>query len=111
MPTFYDIIVYLQIFINNEKKPIKNRQCNYDSIVLATHQFVEELMVCYKPKFVYNNLINKIANLPLQKNLKLEKCLDIEIVVWSEYFDSYLVYNFQYKFLHRIIPTNSFCMK
>jgi hypothetical protein len=71
-----------------------------------------------KAKFIYRSLIDKIVQIPTDKFWKGEELLDIEITDWSEYFvimkrscrDTYLR-NFQFKFLHSIIATNSFLYK
>ena len=62
--------------------------------------------------------MNAIISLPTEKFSKWEKLLNCEITNWSKYFiilkkscrNSYLQ-NFQFKLLHRIIPTNSFLHK
>ena len=62
--------------------------------------------------------MNAIISLPTEKFSKWEKLLNCEITNWSKYFiilkkscrNSYLQ-NFQFKLLHRIIPTNSFLDK
>ena len=62
--------------------------------------------------------MNAIISLPIENVSKCEKLLNCEITNWSKYFIilkksckySYLQ-NFQFKLLHRIIPTNSFLHK
>ena len=62
--------------------------------------------------------MNAIISLPTENFSKWEKLLNCEITNWSKYFiilkkscrNSYLQ-NFQFKLLHRIIPTNSFLHK
>ena len=72
-----------------------------------------------KAKFVYKNLVNKVIELlPTVKFSKWEELLIIDTTEWSEYFriikksckDVYLR-TFQYKFLHRIIATDTFLYK
>ena len=71
-----------------------------------------------KLKFLYKNLITENTCLPLEKFLKWENVLNCEIVDWTSFFvilercckDTYLR-SFQYKLLHRIIPTNQFLFK
>ena len=84
----------------------------------TTDTFVKKIVSNKKAKFIYRSLIDNIVQNPTDKFLKWEKLLDIEITDWSEYFvimkrscrDTYLR-NFQFKFLHRIIATNSFLYK
>ena len=84
----------------------------------ATDTFVKKIVSNKKAKFIYRSLIDNIVQNPTNKFLKWEELLDIEITDWSEYFvimkrscrDIYLR-NFQFKFLHRIIATNSFLYK
>lgn len=88
------------------------------NFISTTDSFVNLLVSSRKPKFVYKCCIDKIVHIPLQKFLQWEQVLNVEIVDFSKYFgiakksckDSYL-YNFQYKFLHRLIATNSFLYK
>jgi hypothetical protein len=69
-------------------------------------------------KFVYITLLKTLTHLPIHKFLKWEEILGIDIADWSIYFrilkkccrDTYLI-NLQYKFLHRVIPTNTFLFK
>ena len=64
------------------------------------------------------DLIKSIKSLPTQQVLYWEELLQCNIPDWSKYFlilrkccrDTYLI-NFQYKFLHRVIPTNTFLYK
>jgi hypothetical protein len=80
--------------------------------------FVKKIVSNKTAKFIYRSLIDNIVQNPTDKFLKWEKLLDIEITDWSEYFvimkrscrDTYLR-NFQFKFLHRVIATNSFLYK
>lgn len=84
----------------------------------TTDTFVKKIVSNKKAKFIYRSLIDNIVQNPTDKFLKWEELLDIEITDWSEYFvimkrscrDTYLR-NFQFKFLHRIIATNSFLYK
>ena len=84
----------------------------------TTDTFVKKIVSNKKAKFIYRSLIDNIVQNPTDKFLKWDELLDIEITDWSEYFvimkrscrDIYLR-NFQFKFLHRIIATNSFLYK
>ena len=77
--------------------------------------FSKRILENKKLKFVYRDLVDKICILPYEKFLKWEDVTNSEISEWSKYFsllkrccrDTYLK-NFQYKILHRIIPTNTF---
>ena len=64
-------------------------------------------------RFVYKGLVNAIISLPTEKISKWEKLLNCEITNWSKYFIilKKSCRNFQFKLLHRIIPTNSFLHK
>lgn len=85
---------------------------------VAEDIFVTSLLNNKKIKFVYRNMINEIVHTPLEKFVQWENVLCQEIADWSFYFVvlrkcckvTYLM-NFQYKFLHRIIPTNKFLFK
>ena len=80
--------------------------------------FLDRLINTKSLKFVYITLLKTLTHLPIQKFLKWEEILGIDIADWSIYFrilkkccrDTYLI-NFQYKLLHRIIPTNTFLFK
>lgn len=80
--------------------------------------FFDKIMINKKVKFIYRNLIDNICNQSTEKYLKWEEGLVTEISDWSKYFivvkrscrDTYLK-NFQFKILHRIIPTNSLLYK
>ena len=69
-------------------------------------------------KFIYSILLENVVHLPMEKIVKWEDILECDIADWSKYFiilnkccnDTYLK-NFQYKFLHRVVPTNSFLFK
>lgn len=80
--------------------------------------FLDRLLCNKKAKFVYKDLVDRNVQLPTEKFLQWEKLLGIEIADWSEYYiilrksckDTYLR-TFQYKFLHRIIATNTLLYK
>jgi hypothetical protein len=80
--------------------------------------FLNRLIDTKSLKFVYITLLKTLTHLPIQKFLKWEEILEIDIADWSIYFrilkkccrDTYLI-NFQHKFLHRVIPTNTFLFK
>ena len=80
--------------------------------------FVKQIVSNKNAKFIYRSLIDKIVQNPTDRSLKWEELLDIEITDLSEHFvimkrscrDTYLR-NFQFKFLHMIIATNSFFYK
>ena len=109
--------------ISNIPKEVK--RCIRENLVTCNIEnfnpediFLQKLLASRKNKYVYNNIIDKIVHLPATKLLKWEELLQCELVHWYKYFvilkkccrDTYL-FNFQYKFLHRIIPTNSFLFK
>lgn len=81
-------------------------------------KFIERLLSCKKPKFVYIDIRNRVVQLPSHKFFQWEEHFESETNDWSVFFniakkackDPYS-YNFQYKFLHRIIPTNDFLYK
>ena len=77
--------------------------------------FLDSIKHHKKLKFIYRNLINEIFVLPSVKFLKWEDKIGSDIPDWSCYFKilwrcckSTYLKNFQYKLLHRIIPTNKF---
>jgi hypothetical protein len=80
--------------------------------------FLDRLINTKSLKFVYITLLKSLTQLPIQKFLKWEEILGIDTADCSIYFrilkkccrDTYLI-NFQYKFLHRVIPTNTFLFK
>ena len=80
--------------------------------------FLQRLLLNQKIKFIYNDFYKYIVNLPTRNFLKWEEKIWCDTQDWSRYFfilrrccrDIYLV-NFQYKFLHRIVPTNDFLYK
>ena len=80
--------------------------------------FLDRLINTKSLKFVYITLLKTLTHLPIQTFLKWEEILGIDIADWFIYFrilkkccwDTYLI-NFQYKFLHRVIPTNTFYSK
>ena len=80
--------------------------------------FLDRLIYTKSLKFVYITLLQTLTHLPIQQFLKWEEILGIDIADWSIYFrilkkccrNTYLI-NFQYKFLHRVIPTNTFLFK
>jgi hypothetical protein len=80
--------------------------------------FLDRLINTKSLKFVYITLLKTLTHLPIQIFLKWEEILGIDIADWSIYFrilkkccrDTYLI-NFQYNFLHRVIPTNTFLFK
>lgn len=80
--------------------------------------FLERIKNNKDIKFVYISLVNNIVHIPMQKFLKWEEKLQCDIPNWFIYFNIlrkccknvYLI-NFQYKFLHRVIPTNTFLFK
>ena len=77
--------------------------------------FLERIKNNKDIKFVYISLVNNTVHIPTQKFLKWEEKLQCDIPNWFIYFNIlrkccknvYLI-NFQYKFLHRVIPTNTF---
>lgn len=96
----------------------QNLQIDNLNIICGADKFSLRIVNSKKPKFIYNDLVNKIVQLPLKKIEKWEESLGVEIsnmeglfnILKSSCKDSYH-YNFQYKFLHRIIPTNNFLYK
>ena len=90
---------------------------NFD-ILSKKDAYLERIVHSKNVRFVYKGLVNAIISLPTENFSKWEKLLNCEITNWSKYFiilkkscrNSYLQ-NFQFKLLHRIIPTNSFLHK
>ena len=80
--------------------------------------FLQKLCTSNGIKFIYYEIVKIYVKSPVEKFLKCENLLMCEIPDWSKYFDimkrccknTYL-FNFQYKFLHRVIPTNTFLFK
>ena len=101
------------------KKCLKD---NIDNIntenVHPKDDFLDRLIYTKSLKLVYITLLQTLTHLPIQNFLKWEEILGIDIADWSIYFrilkkccrNTYLI-NFQYKFLHRVIPTNTFLFK
>lgn len=90
---------------------------NFESINIED-VFYRKIVTNRKIKFIYKGLLENLVILPDEKFKKWEEILETGIDDWSNYFmlskkackDTYLA-NFQYKLLHRIIPTNSFLFK
>ena len=109
--------------VSNVPKYIKDHlkencvNVNFD-ILSKKDAYLERIVHSKNVRFVYKDLVNAIISLPTEKFSKWEKLLNCEITNWSKYFiilkkscrNSYLQ-NFQFKLLHRIIPTNSFLHK
>ncbi len=84
----------------------------------AVDNFLTKLVNNKNIKYVYNQLIDQHCIIPNEKFLKWENELQIDIPDMSKYFimnkkcsvNTYL-FNFQYRFLHRVIPTNDFLHK
>ena len=109
--------------VSNVPKYIKDHlkencvNVNFD-ILSKKDAYLERIVHSKNVRFVYKGLVNAIISLPTEKFSKWEKLLNCEITNWSKYFiilkkscrNSYLQ-NFQFKLLHRIIPTNSFLHK
>ena len=80
--------------------------------------FIERILCNKKLKFVYNLLVQKIAEKPESKIYAWEQSIGESLDEWHCIFDipkrccrnTYLKC-FQYKLLHRIIPTNTFLYK
>ena len=101
------------------KQYIKNNLDKFDvQGFMPTDSFIDKILSNKSLKFVYNYIVHSVAVQPVTKILAWEQLFDCEIDNWASYFDitkracrdSYLR-NFQYKFLHRIIPTNTFLYK
>ena len=101
------------------KKIIKANLTSFDfSRFIPKDVFTERLLSNRCLKFVYNILVHKKVEQPDSKFFAWKQLLDCEIDDWQIYFDivkrccrdPYLR-NFQYKFLHRIVPTNVFLYK
>jgi hypothetical protein len=111
--------------VSNVPKYIKDHlkencvNVNFD-ILSKKDAYLERIVQSKNVRFVYKGLVNAIISLPTEKFSKWEKLLNCEITNWSKYFiilnkscrNSYLQ-NFQFKLLHRIIPTEIFffCQK
>jgi hypothetical protein len=109
--------------VSNAPKYIKDHlkencvNVNFD-ILSKKDAYLERIIPSQNVRFVYKGLVNAIISLPTEIFSKWEKILNCEITNWSKYFiilkksckNSYLQ-NFQFKLLHRIIPTNSFLHK
>jgi hypothetical protein len=116
-----ETINFLKLYRLIARIPKAFKDCLKENILdihCDTHDTTDKNVSNKKAKFIYRSLIDKIVQNPTDKFLKWEELLDIEITVCSEYFvimkrpcrDTYLR-NFQFKFLHRIIATNSFLYK
>ena len=101
------------------KDHIKENTANVSLVSFnPVDNFFQRIVTSTKVKFIYNDFIDNVVQLPTEKFLKWEDLLSCDIVNWSKYFiilnkackNSYLR-NFQFKLLHRIIPTNSFLFK
>ena len=110
---FYSLISCIPNFM---KKCIKEnaKNVNWHNFTVVNN-FFDTLMASKKPKFVYKYLRDQVFYAPNDKLLKWEEHLGFEIHNWSKYFvtlkkcceHTYLK-TFQYKILHRILPTNNF---
>ena len=113
---YYSLVSNVPKYIKDHLK--ENRvNVNFD-ILSKKDAYLERIVHSKNVRFVYKGLVNAIISLPTEKFSKWEKLLNCEITNWSKYFiiskkscrNSYLQ-NFQFKLLHRIIPTNSFLHK
>jgi hypothetical protein len=103
---------------NHIKKHIRENLTDCFNTFNPEDIFLERIINNKDIKFVYFSLVNSIVHIPMQKFLKWEEKLQCDIPNWFIYFNIlrkcsknvYLI-NFQYKFLHRVIPTNTFLFK
>ena len=55
------------------KKTIRSCQCNMNKDVYPSEKFIQKLVNCQKPKFVYNDLIKKNCPLSIAKVFEMGK--------------------------------------
>ena len=108
--------------ISGIPRNIKNHIKNFDDYIPGNGNYEDRFTATVngsnKLKFIYQNLVNQIVVVPYEKELKWEETLCHDIGDFGKCFillqrcckDIYL-YTFQWKLLHRIIPTNSFLFK
>ena len=98
---------------------VKTNLQNFQSYnFVPCDSFTKRLLLNKSIKFVYNYMVHQVAVQPFAKVTAWEKILDCEIDDWPICFDIVkracrdpYIRNFQYKFLHQIIPTNIFLHK
>ena len=103
---------------NHIKKHIRENLTDYFNTFNPEDIFLERIKNNKDINIFYISLVNNIVHITMQKFLKWEEKHQCDIPNWFIYFNIlrkccknvYLI-NFQYKFLHRVIPTNTFLFK
>lgn len=116
---YYSLLSCIPPDLKNQLKEGLQGMTMYDFENFTVYnKFITNLQTCKSIKFVYKDLVKSIFVLPNPKIEAWQEKVNMERFEWRNFFltlqkcckNSYLK-TFQYKLLHRILPTNTFLFK